>query len=235
MHFLLLTSIIGLVMSSITSGDSPLSSHVDSPGSPAPLEDEDVIMEDDNATLPVSVSNTTERLNEMDLTSNPPPAGANPVASPSSAVPPTASSSEENVSEAPPAAKPPTLTQMLKKILLKKENAQMAYSKTLDSPDVNNSEAAQLRVTVDNLDKHVKTLSDGIKAAAAAATATAKASTAAPSSAGLKISKRDLLKFQLEDNKSKPFPHEQAYRSVDHFLSEFEKVVFSAGQDIEDA
>ncbi|GAN06107.1 hypothetical protein MAM1_0112d05584 [Mucor ambiguus] len=151
---------------------------------------------------------------------------------------PTTFAGEENTepdTPPPPVEKPPTLTQVLKKVLLKKENAQVAYLTALNNPNVNDDEANQLRSSVNNLDKYVKTLTDGLKAAAAATAATAKASAAAglPSSSGLKISKRDLPKFQLEDNKAKPFPAEEAYRSVDYFLSEFEKIVYSSGQDIE--
>lgn len=220
-------------MSSVLSGNSPLSSRA---GSPNPME-EDVIMEDGNASLPASVSATTERLNEMDLAADP---YTNLVGTPSPA--PTISTKGEEIvnpdatspQPAPPVTKPPTLTEVLKKVLLQKENAQIAYLKALSHSNVNVDEANLLREKVNNLDKHVKTLTDGLKAAAAATAAATKASAAANSSStGLKISKRDLPKFQLEDNKAKPFPHEEAYRSVDHFLSEFEKIVYSSGQDIE--
>ncbi|CAO3638289.1 unnamed protein product [Mucor fragilis] len=220
-------------MSSVLSGNSPLSSHADSPSSVAPIEEEDVIMEDDNVSVPASVSTTTERLNEMDLAADPP--GENFAAIPSSPVP-TIPIGEENGNPdatpqpAPPTAKLPTLTEVLKKVLLRKENAQMAYLRALNDPNVNDGEANQLRDSVGNLDKHVKTLTDGLKAVAAANKASAANSSL---SSGLKISKRDLPKFQLEDNKAKPFPSEEAYRSVDHFLSEFEKIVYSSGQDIE--
>ncbi|KAG1080396.1 hypothetical protein G6F42_023368 [Rhizopus arrhizus] len=202
--------------SSVLSGDSPLSSHAGSPGSTAHIE-EDVIM-DDNAS---AISTTTERLHDMDLT-------ANPIVTPSPPEPTASTEGEENnvISNAPPpVAKPPTLTEVLKKVLLKKENAQIAYLRALNDPDVNGDEADQLRDSVLNLDKQVKALSDGLKAAAATSSSL--------SSIGLKILKRDLPKFQLEDNKAKPFPNEEAYRSVDHFLSEFEKIVYSSGQDIE--
>ncbi|CEP09774.1 hypothetical protein [Parasitella parasitica] len=42
-----------------------------------------------------------------------------------------------------------------------------------------------------------------------------------------------LLKLLETTLQVKPFPAEDSYKSVDHFLSEFEKIVFSSGQDIE--
>jgi len=197
--------------------------------------EEDVIMGEDDNLPPISssVSATTERLNEMDI------AGSSPAPTVSETPGLTASNNkgEENATDAltpAPAVKSPTLTEVLKKVLLRKENAQIAYLKALSDPAVNDDEADRLRDSVANLEKHIKTLTDALKAAAASNAATAKASAANSSSAsGLKISKRDLPKFQLEDNKAKPFPTEEAYRSVDHFLSEFEKIVYSSGQDIE--
>ncbi|KAG1119078.1 hypothetical protein G6F42_013051 [Rhizopus arrhizus] len=81
--------------------------------------------------------------------------------------------------------------------------------------------ADELREALSNLEKHVKALTSGMKVHRV------------PNS-GLKISKRDLPKFQFEDSKMKPFPNEDAYKSVDHFLSEFEKIVHSSGQEIQD-
>ncbi|CEP10697.1 hypothetical protein [Parasitella parasitica] len=125
----------------------------------------------------------------------------------------------------------PSLSDVLKQVLAKKEIAQIAYLKALNSPDIDESEADRLRDNLSKLERHAKTLSNSLKSASAAAAAAVKA--AGNHSAGLKISKRDLPKFQFEDNKVKPFPAEDSYKSVDHFLSEFEKIVFSSGQDIE--
>ncbi|CEP08911.1 hypothetical protein, partial, partial [Parasitella parasitica] len=53
------------------------------------------------------------------------------------------------------------------------------------------------------------------------------------SSTGIALSKRDLPKFQLKSAAVKYFPGEEAFDSVFHFLRNFEKVVGSAGQDVE--
>ena len=114
---------------------------------------------------------------------------------------------------------------ILKKTLQKKEKAQQAYLEAMNMDS--EKEADKLRDNLLNLEKHVKTLTAGIKATNAATTKISNAS-------GLKISKRDPPKFQLEDRKVKPFPKEASYKLVDHFLNEFEKIVFSSSQDTND-
>ncbi|KAI8635744.1 hypothetical protein BD408DRAFT_438667 [Parasitella parasitica] len=190
---------------SVSAGSSPLSS---------PEPDENLLLqesqEEDNEVS--SLPHTTQRLKDMNLKE---------VINEEKA--------EVGLSEA--TSPPPSLTNVLKQVLAKKENAQTAYLLALNSANVDDGEADRLRDVVSNLEKHIKTLSNGLKSASIAAAAVTKAS--ANLNNGLKISKRDLPKFQLEDNKTKPFPVEDAYKSVDHFLSEFEKIVFSSGQDIE--
>lgn len=201
----------------LSTGSSPLSSPEPEDALPSTIPEEDIEMEN----LPI----TTKRLNDMNIAE-----------SPAATIEEGEEKAEDKTPEAAPphpVTKSPTLTEVLKKVFLKKENAQTAYLKALCDPNVDDNEADKLRDTVANLDKHVKTLSDGLKVASAAAAATTTKVSVNSSSSGLKISKRDLPKFQLEDNKAKPFPNEDAYKSVDHFLSEFEKIVYSSGQDIE--
>ncbi|CEP12314.1 hypothetical protein [Parasitella parasitica] len=65
------------------------------------------------------------------------------------------------------------------------------------------SESDRLCDNLSKLERHAKTLSNNLKSASAAGY----------HSAGLKISKSDLPKFQFEDNKVKPFPAEDSYKS----------------------
>ena len=105
----------------------------------------------------------------------------------------------------------------------KGKSTRTAYLKALNEPNVDDNETNKLRDIVTNLNKHVKSLSDGHKVTSAAAT---KVSVNSLSSC-LKISKRSPPKFQLENNKAKPFANEDIYTSVDHFLSKFEKLMYS--------
>lgn len=50
---------------------------------------------------------------------------------------------------------------------------------------------------------------------------------------GLTLTRKDLPKFQLASSMNPPFPEEEKFDSEEHFLRTFEKVVYSAGMDIE--
>ncbi|KAI7898480.1 uncharacterized protein BX663DRAFT_555839 [Cokeromyces recurvatus] len=50
---------------------------------------------------------------------------------------------------------------------------------------------------------------------------------------GLALSRKDLPKFQLATSLVRPFPNEEAFESVEHFLRTFEKVIESSGRQIE--
>ncbi|CAO0796337.1 unnamed protein product [Mucor circinelloides] len=207
-------------MSSTT--NSPLSSPGSALSPDATTIGENVV----GAVLPppvVPLTNATERLRELDI-------------SPSSLV-----DEDQEMTDVPPGAEfttpvapeassnssvatssAPSLKEVLKKTLVKKEKVQRDYLIAMNSEAPEDaSKADELREALSNLEKHVKALTSGMKVHRV------------PNS-GLKISKRDLPKFQFEDSKMKPFPNEDAYKSVDHFLSEFEKIVHSSGQEIQD-
>ncbi|CAO3608464.1 unnamed protein product [Mucor fragilis] len=208
-------------MSSTTS--SPLSS----PGSvlsPVPSNERDVETSVTLSTaeiLPPPVAATTERMRDLDISPSPAATDEDQVmvdAAPAPTVAPASTGSIKALSVSPT----PSLKDILKKTLMKKENVQRDYLIAMNSESPENvAKADKLRDDLDNLEKHVKALTTGLKVHRT------------PSS-GLKIFKRDLPKFQFEDSKVKPFPSEDAYKSVDHFLSEFEKIVHSSGQEIQD-
>ncbi|KAG1436772.1 hypothetical protein G6F56_013415 [Rhizopus delemar] len=50
---------------------------------------------------------------------------------------------------------------------------------------------------------------------------------------GLTLTRKDLPKYQLASSIRLPFPNDEAFDSEEHFLRTFEKVVYSAGMDIE--
>ncbi|KAI7900039.1 uncharacterized protein BX663DRAFT_554484 [Cokeromyces recurvatus] len=50
---------------------------------------------------------------------------------------------------------------------------------------------------------------------------------------GFAFSRKDLPKFQLATSLVRPFPNEEAFESVEHFLRTFEKVIESSGRQIE--
>ncbi|KAG1450460.1 hypothetical protein G6F55_009674 [Rhizopus delemar] len=50
---------------------------------------------------------------------------------------------------------------------------------------------------------------------------------------GLTLTRKDLPKYQLASSVRLPFPNDEAFDSEEHFLRTFEKVVYSAGMDIE--
>lgn len=52
-------------------------------------------------------------------------------------------------------------------------------------------------------------------------------------SVGLTLTRKDLPKYQLASSIRLPFPNDEAFDSEEHFLRTFEKVVYSAGMDIE--
>ncbi|KAG1443499.1 hypothetical protein G6F56_010652 [Rhizopus delemar] len=52
---------------------------------------------------------------------------------------------------------------------------------------------------------------------------------------GLTLNRRDLPKFQLASNLVRPYPNEEVFESVDHFLRTFENVIKSSSMNIENA
>jgi hypothetical protein len=50
---------------------------------------------------------------------------------------------------------------------------------------------------------------------------------------GLTLTRKDLPKYQITTSMNKPFPKEDSYDSEEHFLRTFERIVYSAGLDIE--
>lgn len=195
-------------MSSIVS-DSPLSP--EQPLSPEPLEE---------SLLPsTAISVATEKLKDMEISPPPPTVDEEDKLS--------TTSDQEILEDARPPA-PVSHKEILKRTLQKKEKVKKDYLEAMCNLETvaGNKKANELREVLSNLELHIKTLTAGLKAT----NSTSKLAI----SSGLKISKRDLPKFQLEDSKSKPFPQEEVYKSVDHFLGEFEKIVYSSGQDIND-
>jgi hypothetical protein len=199
-------------MSSIASG-SPLSP--EQPLSPEPLNREMV------ESLPTTaVSAATEKLKDMEIS---PPPGDEEKSS--------VASDQEILEDAPtptPTPTPVSQKEILKRTLQKQEKIKRDYLEAMCDLETaaGNKKANELRETLSNLELHIKTLTAGLKVS--------QLSNKLAMSSGLKISKRDLPKFQLEDSKNKPFPQEEVYKSVDHFLSEFEKIVYSSGQEIND-
>ncbi|RCH88426.1 hypothetical protein CU097_006933 [Rhizopus azygosporus] len=49
----------------------------------------------------------------------------------------------------------------------------------------------------------------------------------------LTLARKDLPKYQITTSMNKPFPKEDSYDSEEHFLHTFERIVYSAGLDIE--
>ncbi|KAI8635828.1 hypothetical protein BD408DRAFT_463074 [Parasitella parasitica] len=196
---------------------SPLSSprpeELTTIGSPTVSNDASVNM------MGSTMSTATEKLKDLDISSA-------EMENDSSSEELAVASEDVAMTDTPQPPATPSLKEILKKTLQKKEVARRNYLNALgqDSPEAARR-ADELREEVTNLEKHVKTLTAGMKVHRNLKTSTAP---------GLKISKRDLPKFQLESHKAKPFPSEDSYKSVDHFLSEFEKIVFSSGQAIED-
>lgn len=54
-----------------------------------------------------------------------------------------------------------------------------------------------------------------------------------PNGFGLTLTRKDLPKYQLASSMNPPFPGEEKFDSEEHFLRTFEKVVYSAGMNIE--
>lgn len=213
-------------MSSATSSplSSPRSALLES--APNGVVDNQVVLPPAAAPA-LPVANTTERLRDLEI--SPDPTAIIDEDQEMLDAPPSEESDSTDTGSVAPAiastvaiSSTPSLKDILKKTLVKKEKVQKDYLVALNSESPEDAiKADKLREELSNMEKHVKALTSGLKVHRVPST-------------GLKISKRDLPKFQLEDSKVKPFPHEDAYKSVDHFFSEFEKTVFSSGQEIQD-
>lgn len=81
-----------------------------------------------------------------------------------------------------------------------------------------NKKVNEFREALSNLKLHTKTLTQDSNSTSKMAICS-----------GLKISKRGLPKFQLEDTK-KPFPQEKVYKSVDYFLNNLKRSFIRLGK-----